>query len=800
MIRKRRKLRFFYDVIKPRTAEFATFGKQKVNNYIQYFNYFHNIMENILTDLNPVQQEAVKHIDGPSLIIAGAGSGKTRVLTYKIAYLLMNDVSPNSVLALTFTNKAAREMKDRIGKVVGKQANRLWMGTFHSIFSRILRAEAEAIGFTSNFTIYDTSDSLSIIRSISKEMNLSDKIYKDKEVHGRISMAKNYLMTPAAYAANVQLTEEDAKFHRSKISGIYQRYVTKCRNANAMDFDDLLLYTNILFRDNPEILSKYQQWFKYILVDEYQDTNVAQYLIVKRLAEISNNITVVGDDSQSIYSFRGARIENILNFRRDYPTYSEYKLEQNYRSTQTIVNAANSLIAKNKKQLKKHCFSRGDTGETIDVIKAFTDQEEGQLIAASIVDIVYGRQVNYSDIAIFYRTNAQSRILEDALRRRNIPYRIYGGISFYQRAEIKDALAYMRLVANPLDDESLKRIINYPARGIGNNTMDKIQVYANDNELSLWESINQQTLINIGVKDTTAKKIIEFKELIESFILRVNTENAYSFALDIIKQSGIISELKANKTPEGISRLENIEELLNGIKEFSKSPDNRSEGIMIIEYLQNVSLITDMDKDSPKDSNNVTLMTIHSSKGLEFNYVYIAGMEEGLFPGNHSIQSEQSLEEERRLFYVALTRAAIKATVSFAQTRYRWGNLASSAPSRFLRDIDSIYLSSDILSDTLNTQERPRLDFTVKGPETKPITSNRYLKPLNPEKTPPPQKIIDTSAMLPGTEVEHARFGRGRIVELEIEGNDIRAKIEFYNAGIKTLMLKFANLNIIKPD
>jgi DNA helicase-2/ATP-dependent DNA helicase PcrA len=752
-------------------------------------------VENILADLSPVQQEAVKHIDGPSLIIAGAGSGKTRVLTYKIAHLLMNNVSPKSILALTFTNKAANEMRERITRVAGKQANRLWMGTFHSIFARILRTEAEAIGFTSNFTIYDTTDSLSIIRSIIKEMNLNDKVYKDKEVYGRISMAKNYLMTPAAYTSNVQLTNEDMQLHRPKVSGIYQRYVMKCRNANAMDFDDLLLYTNILFRDHPDILNKYQRGFKYILVDEYQDTNVAQYLIVKRLAELSNNITVVGDDAQSIYSFRGARIENILNFRRDYPNYAEYKLEQNYRSTQTIVNAANSLIAKNKKQLKKTCFSEGAKGEKIDVIKAFTDQEEGQLVASAIVDIVYGRQVNYSDIAIFYRTNAQSRIFEDALRRRNIPYRIYGGISFYQRAEIKDALAYMRLAVNPQDDESLKRIINYPARGIGNTTMDKIQTYAADNTLSLWESINRLSSIYIGVKDATARKIIEFKELIESFIMQVHTENAYTFALNVIKQSGIMTELKANKTPEGISRIDNIEELLNGIKEYTKSPERREEGVMITEYLQNVSLITDLDKDSPKDGNRVILMTVHSAKGLEFDYVYVAGMEEGLFPGSNSIQSEHSLEEERRLFYVALTRAAVKATVSFAQTRYRWGSLTSSVPSRFLRDIDEEYLSSSVASDIL----RANSDLIHRN-QTNAPNNIRRLKPINPEKTNVPEKTVDTSGIFPGAEVEHARFGRGRVEELELEGNDVRAKIKFYNAGAKTLILRFANLTVIKPD
>jgi DNA helicase-2/ATP-dependent DNA helicase PcrA len=758
------------------------------------------MMKDILIDLSPVQREAVTHIDGPSLIIAGAGSGKTRVLTYKIAYLLINNINPKSVLALTFTNKAAKEMKERIVKVAGRQANKLWMGTFHSVFSRILRAEADTLGFTSNFTIYDTTDSLSILRTIFKEMNLNDKVYKDKEVYNRISMAKNCLMTPAAYTSNTQLIEEDVRLYRPKMSGIYQRYVTKCRNANAMDFDDLLLYTNILFRDYPEILAKYQQRFQYILVDEYQDTNIAQYLIVKRLAEVKKNITVVGDDAQSIYSFRGAKIENILNFRRDYPNYAEFKLEQNYRSTKTIVNAANSLIAKNKKQLKKTCFSEGDVGEKIEIIKAFTDQEEGQMIASAIVDTVYGRQVKYSDIAILYRTNAQSRIFEDSLRRRNIAYKIYGGISFYQRAEIKDALAYMRLAVNPQDDESLNRIINYPARGIGSTTMDKLQSYAVDNNISLWETVNRLSSIKLlpiqmGIKDGTVKKITDFRNLIESFIAKVTTTDAYTFATSIIKQSGIMADLQVNKTPEGISRIENIEELLNGIKEYAKTADKES-GLMIVEYLQNVSLITDMDKDSPKDNNKITLMTIHSAKGLEFSYVYIVGMEEGLFPGTNSIQSEHSLEEERRLFYVALTRAAVKATISFAQTRYRWGNLNSSVPSRFLRDIDKAYISINSVKDSLEVKEKPQLKFLYKNPENKPFT-NPNLKPLKQKKAHQAEKIIDTSALPPGTEVEHARFGRGRIAGIEIEGNEARAKIDFYNAGMKTLMLKFAQLDII---
>ncbi|MDR2653472.1 MAG: UvrD-helicase domain-containing protein [Prevotellaceae bacterium] len=754
-------------------------------------------MEDILADLSPVQREAVEHIDGPSLIIAGAGSGKTRVLTYKIAYLLMNNVHPRSILALTFTNKAAREMKERISKVVGRQASKLWMGTFHSIFSRILRAEAEVLGFTSNFTIYDTTDSLSILRGIFKEMNLNDNVYKDREVYNRISMAKNCLMTPAAYTSNAQLTEEDIKSHRPKMAGIYQRYVVKCRNANAMDFDDLLLYTNILFRDYPEILNKYQQWFKYILVDEYQDTNVAQYLIVKRLAEVHKNITVVGDDAQSIYSFRGAKIENILNFRKDYPSYSEFKLEQNYRSTKTIVNAANSLIAKNKKQLIKTCFSDGKEGEKIEVIKAFTDQEEGHLVASSIVDTIYGRQVNHSNIAILYRTNAQSRIFEDALRRRNIAYKIYGGISFYQRAEVKDVLAYMRLSVNPQDDESLTRIINYPARGIGNTTVEKLQSHAAHNNISLWETINQLAAIKlvstqIGLKESMVKKITDFRDLMESFITKATTENAYNFALEVIKQAGIIADIKGNKTPENISRSENIEELLNGIKEFAKTAENKENGVMITEFLQTVSLITDMDKESSKDKNRVTLMTIHAAKGLEFDYVYIVGMEEGLFPGTNAIQSEQSLEEERRLFYVALTRAAIRATVSFAFSRYRWGIQRSSIPSRFLRDIDIVYISSNI-GDSLEIKEKPHLNLLYKTIEKKPdITSKSKHK-----KTYRPEVVLDISALPVGTEVEHARFGRGRIVIIEVEGNEPKAKIEFYNAGMRTLMLKFAQLDII---
>jgi len=754
-------------------------------------------MVDFLDDLSSVQREAVIRTNGPSLIIAGAGSGKTRVLTYRIAYLLLEGVSPGSILALTFTNKAAREMKDRILQVAGKQANRLWMGTFHSVFARILRYEASFIGFTSNFTIYDTSDTASIIRGILKEMNLDDKIYKDRDVHNRISMAKNNLMTPAAYASSSQLISEDMKNRKPRISEIYQKYVAKCRNANAMDFDDLLLYTNILFRDNPDVLAKYQSIFRYVLVDEYQDTNVAQYLIVKRLVETNKNITVVGDDAQSIYSFRGARIENILNFKKDYPDYAEFKLEQNYRSTQTIVNAANSLIAKNKLQIKKTCFSKGDSGEKIDIIKAFTDQEEGILVASSIVDAIFCKHAEYANIAILYRTNAQSRIFEDSLRKRNVPYRIYGGISFYQRAEIKDAIAYMRLAANPQDDEAFKRIINYPARGIGNTTMDRLQKYASDNNLSLWDALYQAPFSSIGIKEAMSKKMIEFRIMIESFVKLVNTEKAYDFASDIIKKSGMLAELKSNKTPEGISRIENIEELLNGIKEYTEGAENPEEDMPITEYLQNVALITDADNNSPDDKNKVSLMTIHSAKGLEFDFVYIVGVEEGLFPGNNTMQSEQSLEEERRLFYVALTRAAVKATISFAQTRYRWGNLTSAIPSRFLRDIDSEYLQLNSVgsesSEDVSQFSQPRFALKKAKPQLTPLISN-----TESESNSDSNSVVDISGLRPGTEVEHSRFGLGRIVEIEGKGGDTKAKIDFQNAGRKTLLLKFAKLNIVK--
>lgn len=768
--------------------------------------------DSILNDLNKVQHEAVVNYQGASLIIAGAGSGKTRVLTYRIAYLLNKGVAPQTVLALTFTNKAAREMKERITHLVGGSARQLWMGTFHSIFSRILRVEAEALGYTSAFTIYDTTDSRSVVKSIIKEMNLDDNQYKPASVLARISMAKNNLVTAAAYQANGEAQAQDAAVRQPRIADIYRAYNAKCRNANAMDFDDLLLNTNLLFHHHPEILEKYQRIFQYILVDEYQDTNTAQYLIVKKLAAATRNICVVGDDAQSIYSFRGARIENILNFKNDYPEYKEYKLEQNYRSTQTIVNAANSVIQKNSKQLKKNCFSDGEIGEKISVLKAFTDQEEGFLVASSITDYLYREHTEYKNFAILYRTNAQSRIFEDALRKKNIPYKIYGGLSFYQRAEIKDAIAYMRLLVNPNDDEAFKRIINYPARGIGDTTLERLQMAATHLSTSLWTALTTVAPDQMGIRSGTAKKMQEFTELINSLKTQALTDDAYQVAYEIIRKSGMLADLKQTKTPEGIAKLENIEELLNSIKEFTDNEkaetDDPQTIVPITQYLENVALITDADNEKPEDNNKVTLMTIHSAKGLEFHYVYIVGMEETLFPSQMASHSEHELEEERRLFYVAITRAARKATVSYAQTRYRWGNLTSNPPSRFLKEIDAIYLDN---AEWANL----RANQTIDDDDDTPRRSTFPLK--QPMPTPTQRTVMATRTIVPkgvapkgdfvadnptditvGMEVEHERFGAGKVLNIEGNGGDIKAIVNFYAVGQKTLLMKFARLRIIK--
>lgn len=662
-------------------------------------------MSDYIQTLNPTQHDAVVNYQGASLIIAGAGSGKTRVLTCRIAYMLSQGVPASSILALTFTNKAASEMRERIDTLVpGGVSRRLWMSTFHSIFARILRAEADKLGYPSSFTIYDASDAKNLVKLAIKELNLSDETYKPNNIAARISKAKNNLVTPQAYEANSSLQAEDRELRIPQFLDIYKLYMRKCRENGAMDFDDLLLNTNILMRDRPDVLAKYQEQFRYILVDEYQDTNFAQYVIIRQLGARHGNVCVVGDDAQSIYSFRGAKIENILRFQQDFPGAKLFKLEQNYRSTQTIVNAANCVIEKNQRQIRKKSFSAAEKGEKIRVLKAYTDKEESSLIASDIYTTVRTRGAQYSDIAILYRTNAQSRALEEALRNRNIPYKIYGGMSFYQRKEVKDLLAYVRLVVNPRDDEALRRIINTPARGIGEVTLNKIAAAAATHNMSMWEAVSTLGVSEIGLSGAAANKVAQFAKMIgELSEMRATTE-AYTLGLEIATRSGLIGTYKMQQTPESISALENIEELLNSIRSYVEEQERAvaestaadeapTPGmIQIDEWLQNIALLTDMDNEKPEEFNKVTLMTVHSAKGLEFEYVYIAGLEENLFPSLMSLGSPEGLEEERRLFYVALTRAKRAAVLSFAESRFKWGEMTFSRPSRFLGEIDPCYL------------------------------------------------------------------------------------------------------------
>lgn len=774
-----------------------------------------------LNELSEVQREAVTTYNGPALIIAGAGSGKTRVLTYRIAHLLKQGVAPWSILALTFTNKAAREMKDRIAHVVGEStAKQLWMGTFHSMFMRILRAEADKLGYAKSFTIYDTADSKSLISSIIKELKLDTQTYKVNEVLGRISSAKNNLITPQAYAANTQLVAYDRQARKPEIAKIYAIYAQRCFKASAMDFDDLLLNTNVLFRDFPDILAKYQGKFKYILVDEYQDTNYSQYLIVKKLAASHKNVCVVGDDAQSIYSFRGAKIENILNFRNDYPEYKLFKLEQNYRSTQTIVNAANSVIAKNKRQLQKASFSANDEGDKIKIIKAYTDQEESFMVASSISELIQRDHIDFKDIAILYRTNAQSRLFEESLRKRNIPYRVYGSLSFYQRKEIKDTIAYFRLTVNPNDDEALKRVINFPTRGIGATTMERLEGAANENNQSIWVTIEKLNEHNPGLKPAAASKVMQFYNLIKQMGTIAYTAEAYEAAQTIVMNAGLMKEFKADGSIEGITRLQNIEELLNSIKEFSDA--QKEEGVAevttLADYLENVSLLTDADTDKPEDRNRVSIMTIHSAKGLEFDYVFLAGIEEELFPSKMSTGSMEELEEERRLFYVALTRAAKLATISHAQVRYKWGNLTSSIPSRFIAEIDPNFVDSP---DDTNEQGFKDSTFGYGSNSSPTIRNNpstfsratqgqaaqspkRRLTSIN-ESTSKPASATTSNGSTPyinpddieiGMGVLHDRFGPGKVTNIEGEGQNRKATVEFRAAGVKNLLLKFAKLRM----
>ena len=765
-------------------------------------------MQDYLNELSDVQREAVITTEGPSLIIASAGSGKTRVLTYRIAHLLTQGVPPWAILSLTFTNKAAKEMKDRIGKIVGeKNASKLWMGTFHSIFARILRNEADKLGFSKTFTIYDTADSKNLINQIIKELKLDTQVYKANDVLSRISSAKNNLVTPQAYSSNTQILAQDAKNRKSEISKIYTLYAQRCYKASAMDFDDLLLNTNVLFRDFPEVLENYQKRFRYILVDEYQDTNFSQYLIVKKLATNHRNVCVVGDDAQSIYSFRGAKIENILNFRNDYQDYKLFKLEQNYRSTQTIVNAANSVIEKNQKQIKKVAYSANDVGEKVKLLQSFTDQEEGFLVASEILSIIQQNHCKYSDIAILYRTNAQSRIFEETLRKRNIPYKVYGSLSFYQRKEIKDLLAYFRLAVNPNDDEALRRIVNYPARGIGDTTMQHLTEVANNSGASLWNAIRQLPSVSSGIKGPTIKKLIDFTSLIGKYQAMIYTADAYETAYAIANGSGIINDLKQDKTPEGISRLQNIEELINSIREFidMRKDEGINDVITLVDYLENVALLSDLDTDNPEDRDKVSVMTIHSSKGLEFNYVFLTGLEENLFPSSITTQSADELEEERRLFYVALTRAAKKVTISYAQTRYKWGTPNNCTPSRFINEIDPQYLESaaDISNMFRGTPQEKSNPFGRMNQTSKNNTfGNSGLHPrTTPTSTPATPKgnlqTVLPDAIKEGMEVFHEKFGQGTVTGIEGDSANKKATVMFQSAGQKNLLLKYANLKLI---
>jgi DNA helicase-2/ATP-dependent DNA helicase PcrA len=763
--------------------------------------------------LNKSQHEAVVQTEGPALIIAGAGSGKTRVLTYRIAHLLKQGARPSTILALTFTNKAAREMKSRIAEIVGENfARYLWMGTFHSIFARMLRTEHEVIKYPSNFTIYDSADSKSLIKTIIKSFQLDDKTYKPGVVAARISMAKNNLITPMAYSQNSEVRLVDKNMRMPAIAEIYKEYAKRCYLSGAMDFDDLLLKTNLLFRDHPEILEKYQQKFDYVLVDEYQDTNYAQYLIIKKLSAQHKNICVVGDDAQSIYSFRGARIENILNFQTDYPGHKIFKLEQNYRSTQKIVNAANSIIAKNKRQIPKTVFSENHEGRSIKVLSALTDNEEGFLVAQEIAQTQLSEHYKNMDYAILYRTNAQSRIFEEALRKRNIPYKIYGGLSFYQRKEIKDLLAYFRLVINPWDNEALKRIINYPARGIGATTVAKLETASVNAETSIWEIINGLPGNNpMGLNKGTVSKVQKFAALIREFRKIANENDAFDAAKIIAGQTGILKELHSDKSPEGLSRHENIQELLNGIQEFSISAKEEDRPDKLENYLEDVALLTDQDNEKDEDRDKVTLMTVHSAKGLEFKNVFIVGLEDNLFPSAQATEkkSPEALEEERRLFYVALTRARENAWFTYANQRYKWGKLDFCSPSRFLLEMEEKYLDDQggspggsSLRNDARPQVHPRQLRERKPEEFLRNTDSRnvFERKLRDNRNRPAGNDAftgdDPAKIMQGMTVEHQRFGKGKVLKVEGIPPNKKATVFFKNAGQKQLLLKFAKLKI----
>jgi len=773
-------------------------------------------LKHFLDDLNEAQKAPVLHKEGPLMVIAGAGSGKTRVLTYRIAHLMEQGVDAFNILALTFTNKAAREMKKRIAELVGtSETKNLWMGTFHSVFARLLRYDGDKLGYPSNFTIYDTQDSQRLIASIIKEMGLDKDIYKYKQIQNRISSYKNSLITVKAYFQNPELIEADAMAKRPRLGDIYQEYVERCFKAGAMDFDDLLLRTNELLTRFPDVLLKYQDRFRYILVDEYQDTNHSQYLIVKALSDRYQNICVVGDDAQSIYSFRGANITNILNFQRDYDDVAVYRLEQNYRSTKNIVNAANAIIAKNKNQLEKVVWTANDEGSRIKLHRSVTDAEEGRFVASSIFENKMQQQLPNSYFAVLYRTNSQSRSIEDALRKRDIPYRIYGGLSFYQRKEIKDVLSYLRLVVNPKDEEALKRVINFPARGIGQTTLDRLTVAANHYGKSIFEIIENLDKLDLKINSGTRRKLEDFVNMIKSFQIMNEGSDAFTLAEHVARKSGVLLEFKKDGTPEGIARMENIEELLNGIKDFVEGQKELADAKGdLTEFLEDVALATDMDKDT-SDDDRVALMTIHMAKGLEFPYVYIVGMEEDLFPSAMSMNTRSELEEERRLFYVALTRAEIQAYLTYTQNRYRWGKLIDAEPSRFLEEIDEKFIenltpvdnyrfkpliNSDIFGEVDKSRLRQNKPTngtppTVGKPSPEQLRKLRKIRPkLGEPAAGPPASLPDLSI---GTLVNHTRFGKGKVIKLEGAGNDKKAEILFEKGDVKKLLLRFAKLEVI---
>ena len=750
-------------------------------------------MKDFLNNLNNSQLESTLQMDGPMIVIAGAGSGKTRVLTYKIAYLMTEGVDPFNILALTFTNKAAKEMKERIATIVGSEAKNLWMGTFHSVFARILRIEAHKIGYTSNFTIYDSDDSQKLVSRIIKEFNLDKDQYKYKSIFSRISSMKNSFITPNNYLNNEELLLSDKISNRSKFYQIYNEYVERCFKAGAMDFDDLLLKTNELLNSYPDTLSKYQNIFKYILVDEYQDTNHSQYLIIRALSDKFQNICVVGDDAQSIYSFRGANINNILNFQKDFPDSKIFRLEQNYRSTKNIVNAANSLIENNQKRLKKNVWTENESGEKISVNKLLTDGEEGRFVASSIFENKMQSQLQNSDFAILYRTNAQSRSFEDALRKKNISYRVYGGLSFYQRKEIKDVLAYLRLLINPDDEQAFKRIINFPARGIGQTTLNKIAVEAKNSSVSDYIFIKDLLKSSEILNNSTKNKLLDFVIMIESIKNKIEHADVFDITKEVLKQSGLYNLYKNDESLEGINRIQNIEELLNGIKDFVEN--NEKSQASVSSFLQDVALATDQDNDT-NDNNKVSLMTVHLAKGLEFPYVYIVGLEENLFPSAMNLNSRTELEEERRLFYVALTRAEKKIYLSYVLSRYRWGKPVDSEKSRFIDEIKEEYLQNNVIQRSISKDFSQKSQFNKVGirykkPETRPAKNFVKLKSSSSK-----SNLFDNKLIV-GNIVVHERFGKGEVISIDGQGGDKKAEIKFEKGGLKKLLLRFSRLEII---